>query len=296
MKALATGGDGQLARAWAAAAPAGWTVTSLSRQRLDIGDEAAVSAAVARLGPDVILNAAAFTAVDRAEREPEEAWRVNRDGATHLARAGAEFGARVTHISTDFVFDGRSGRAYRPDDRPSPLGVYGASKLAGETAVLAAAPGALIVRTAWLYSRHGANFLTAMLRLMGQGAEVRVVADQIGSPTAAASLADTVWKLIEADASGVFHVTDAGVASRYDFALAIAEEALSAGLLSQAPRVVPITTGERPTSAARPAFSVLDSTQTWKELGHAAPHWRQSLRRVLAAMSALEGAARRRGP
>ena len=284
MKALVTGGDGQLARALAAAAPAGWTVTALSRQSLDVGDEAAVRAAVARLGPDVILNAAAFTAVDRAESEPEGAWRVNHDGAAHLARAAAEFGARLTHISTDFVFDGRSGRAYRPDDPPSPLGVYGASKLAGETAVLAAAPGALIVRTAWLHSRHGANFLTAMLRLMGQRAEVRVVADQIGSPTSTASLARVVWRLIEADAAGMFHVTDAGVASRYDFALAIAEEALAAGLLGQAPRVIPITTGERPTAAARPAFSVLDNTLTWKRLGHAAPHWRQSLRRVLAAM------------
>jgi len=284
MKALVTGGDGQLARAWAAAAPAGWTVTALSRQSLDIGDEGAVRAAVARLAPHLILNAAAFAAVDRAESEPKEAWRVNRDGAAHVARAGAEIGARVAHISTDFVFDGRSGRAYRPDDPPSPLGVYGASKLAGEAAVLAAAPGALIVRTAWLYSRHGANFLTTMLRLMSEGPEVRVVADQIGSPTSTDSLADRLWKLIEGEATGMFHVTDAGVASWCDFAQAIAEDALDAGLLGQAPRVVPITTAERPTPAARPAFSVLDNTATWTRLGHAAPHWRQSLRRVLAAM------------
>ncbi|MDQ2859452.1 MAG: dTDP-4-dehydrorhamnose reductase [Pseudomonadota bacterium] len=284
MKALVTGGDGQLARAWAAAAPAGWTVTALSRQSLDIGDEGAVRAAVARLAPHLILNAAAFTAVDRAQSEPEEAWRVNRDGAAHLARAGAKIGARVAHISTDFVFNGRSGRPYRPEDPPSPLGVYGASKLAGEAAVLAAAPRALIVRAAWLYSRHGANFLTTMLRLMGQGAEVRVVADQIGTPTSTDSLAVSLWKLIEGQANGMFHVTDAGVASWYDFAQAIAEEALDAGLLGQAPRVIPIATAQRPTAAARPAFSVLDNTATWKWLGRAAPHWRASLRRVLAAM------------
>src|SRR5665213_1677302 len=200
MKALVTGGEGQLARAWA--------VTALPRAALDIGDEGAVRAAVARLRPDLILNAAAFNAVDRAEGERAQAFRVNRDGAAHLARAGEESGARVVHISTDYVFDGRLGRAYRPDDPPSPLNVYGASKLAGEAAVSAAAPGALIVRTAWLYSPRGANFLTTMLRLMGEGAEARVVSDQVGTPTSTDSLADTLWKLIDREATGVFHVTD----------------------------------------------------------------------------------------
>jgi dTDP-4-dehydrorhamnose reductase len=286
LKALATGGDGQLALAWAAAAPPGWSVTALPRARLDVGDAAAVMAVVSQMRPDVILNAAAFTAVDRAQSEAELAWRVNRDGAAHVAAAAAARGARVVHISTDFVFDGAAGRAYRPDDPTAPLGVYGASKLAGEAATLAAAPDALVVRTAWLYSPHGSNFLETMLRLMGGGGEVRVVADQIGTPTSTASLAAGLWDLILAKASGVWHFTDAGVASWYDFAQAIAEEALAAGLLDQAPLVSPITTAQRPTPALRPTFSVLDKTRTWDLLGHAAPHWRVSLRRVLAEMKA----------
>lgn len=286
MKALVTGADGQLALEWVAQARPGWTVTALPRAALDIGDEGAVRAAVAQVRPDLILNTAAFNAVDRAEHERDEAWRVNRDGAAHLARAGADFGARVVHISTDFVFDGGAGRAYRPSDQASPLGVYGASKLAGEAAVSAAAPGALIVRTAWLYSPRRANFLTAMLRLMGEAGEARVVADQIGTPTSTASLAVALWDLVALKATGVWHFTDAGVASRYDFAQAIGEEAFAAGLLAQAPRVTPIATRERPTPAARPAFSVLDKTLTWDLLGHAAPHWRQSLRAVLAEMKA----------
>jgi dTDP-4-dehydrorhamnose reductase len=284
LKALVTGGEGQLALAWAAAAPAGWTVTALSRSALDIADEAAVHAVMATEAPDLILNAAAFTAVDRAESEPDQAWRVNRDGAANVARAAAARGARLVHISTDFVFDGAASRPYRPDDRTAPLGVYGASKLAGEAAVLAAAPGALIVRTAWLYSPGGTNFLTTMLRLMAGGGEVRVVADQIGTPTSTASLATSLWGLIEAQASGVLHVTDAGVASWYDFAQAIAEEALAAGLLDAAPRVTPIATAQYPTPARRPAFSVLDKTLAWNLLGRPAPHWRASLRQVLAGM------------
>ncbi|MGI9169724.1 MAG: dTDP-4-dehydrorhamnose reductase [Caulobacteraceae bacterium] len=285
MKALVTGGEGQLARAWATAAPPGWTVTAMSRAALDVGDEAMVRARIAALAPDLVLNAAAFTAVDRAETEAEAAFAVNRDGASHVARAAAEFGVRMVHVSTDFVFDGASGRAYRPDDAAAPLGVYGASKLAGEAAVAAAAPGALIVRAAWLYSPRPGNFLTTMLRLMGQTGEARVVADQIGSPTSAASLAAALWGLIEGGASGLLHYADAGVASRYDFALAIGEDALAAGLLARAPRVVPIAGPDLPTPARRPAFSVLDSTLAWNLLGGSAPHWRGSLRRMLAEMA-----------
>ncbi len=286
MKALVTGAGGQLARAWVARARPGWAVTALTRAALDIGDEGAVRAAVAEFRPDLILNGAAFTAVDRAEDERETAFRVNRDGAANLARAGADIGARIVHVSTDYVFDGRAGRPYRPDDPPSPLGVYGASKLAGEAAVSAAAPGALIVRTAWLYSPRPPNFLTTMLRLMGEGAEARVVTDQIGTPTSAASLAAALWGMIALNAAGVWHYTDAGVASWYDFAQAIGEEASAAGLLAEAPRVTPISTAERPTPAARPPFGVLDKSLTWSLLGRPAPHWRQSLREVLAEMSA----------
>ena len=285
MKALLTGGGGQVAAALIKAAPAGWTVTALPHQALDIGDRGAVALALASARPDVVFNTAAFTAVDRAQGEADAAWRVNRDGAGHVAKAAARFGARMVHLSTDFVFDGRSGRAYRPGDPAAPLNVYGASKLAGEAAVAAAAPEALIVRTAWVYSAHGANFLTTMLGLMAGEGDVRVVADQIGAPTSAASLAAALWDLAMGRAAGIRHYSDAGVASWYDFAQAIGEEAFAAGLLARAPRVVPITTQDRPTPATRPAFSLLDSSATWALLGRPAPHWRTALRETLAGMA-----------
>jgi dTDP-4-dehydrorhamnose reductase len=286
MRALVTGADGQVAKAWVAAAPPTWAVTALSRSELDIGDEPAVQAAVARARPDVVLNAAAFTPVDLAESQADAAWRVNRDGAGCVARAAARLGARMAQLSTDFVFDGRSGEPYAPDAATAPLNVYGASKLAGEAAVLEAAPGALIVRTAWVYSGHGANFLTRMLGLMAQGGEVRVVCDQIGTPTSAATLAAALWRLIEREAHGVLHFTDAGVASWYDFAQAIGEEAFALGLLPGPPRVAPIATRDFGAPARRPAFSVLDKTLTWRILEAPPRHWRAALRDVLATMSA----------
>jgi dTDP-4-dehydrorhamnose reductase len=287
MKALVTGAGGQLANELVERAPAGAQVVSLSEQTLDICDEAAVAAAVARHAPDVVFNAAAYTAVDRAESDPDTAFRVNRDGAAILARQAAAAGARIVHVSTDFVFDGRTTRPYLPDDAAAPLGVYGASKQAGDEAVRAAAPDALIVRTAWVYSPWGGNFLKTMLRLMGERPEVRVVADQIGSPTSATTLADTLWGLAGIGATGVFHCTDAGVASWYDFAQAIAEDAHGLGMLRAGLVVRPIATHEYPTPAQRPAFSVLDKSTTWAALGEAAPHWRVAMRQVLGRLKTL---------
>jgi dTDP-4-dehydrorhamnose reductase len=285
MKALVIGAGGQLASELLAVAPEGWIVEALSEVELDIRDAPAVEAAVTRSAPDLVLNAAAYTAVDRAESEPEIAWSVNRDGAANLARAAAGAGARFAHVSTDFVFDGLASRAYRPDDVAAPLGVYGASKHAGDMAVLEALPDALIVRTAWVYSPHGGNFLKTMLRLMAERGEVRVVADQIGTPTSATTLAETLWGLCLAGAGGFHHHTDAGVASWYDFAQAIGEDGHAAGLLPSEPRVLPIRTEDYPTPARRPAFSVLDKTSTWAILGHPSPHWRSALRGVLRRLA-----------
>jgi len=284
MKALVTGAGGQLASELLSRPPADWAVEAISEIDLDIRDALAVEAAVARSRPDIIINAAAYTAVDRAETEADVAWAVNRDGAANLARAATAAGARMAHVSTDFVFDGRASRAYRPDDAPGPLGIYGASKLAGEVAVLAEAPGALILRTSWVYSPHGGNFLKTMLRLMGERDEVRVVADQIGTPTSAANLADGLWGLVLAGAVGIHHYTDAGVASWYDFAQAIAEEAHAVGLLQRTLRVVPIATEDYPTPAKRPAFSVLDKSSTWTILDRRSVHWRPALRDVLRSI------------
>jgi dTDP-4-dehydrorhamnose reductase len=286
MKALITGAGGQLASELLALAPGGWSVEAISELDLDIRDAAAVREAVLRASPDAVLNAAAYTAVDRAESEREIAYAVNRDGAVHLAAAAAEAGARFAHVSTDFVFDGESGRPYRPDDAAAPINVYGASKLAGEEAVRALAPQALILRTAWVYSPHGGNFVKTMLRLMGERGEVRVVADQFGTPTSATTLAHTLWDLVTAGAGGVFHHTDAGAASWYDFAQAIGEEAFAAGLLEAEPRVIPIATADYPTPARRPAFSVLDKTETWARLGRTGVHWRVALRAVIGRLAA----------
>jgi dTDP-4-dehydrorhamnose reductase len=281
VKALVLGANGQLGRAIVAAAPDGAGVRALDRAACDIADRAATERAIADASPDVVFNAAAYTAVDRAESEPEQAARLNAEAPGWIAAAAKAAGARTVHVSTDFVFDGLSGRPYGPGDAVSPLGVYGRTKLDGERAVAAADPDALIVRSAWIYAARGANFLNTMLRLMRERDTVAVVADQIGTPTHAASLAAALWGLHRAGATGIHHFTDAGVASWYDFAVAIAEEAEAAGLIEAPARVVPIGTGQYPTPARRPAYSVLDKTATWHALGKPAAHWRVNLRAAI---------------
>jgi dTDP-4-dehydrorhamnose reductase len=285
LKALIVGAGGQLAIELERTAPPEASVTSLGIEVLDIADADATRAAVERLKPDLILNAAAYTAVDRAETEVDLAYAANRDGPANLAAAAVATGAKLVHVSTDFVFGGEAGRPYAPSAATGPLGVYGASKRDGELAVREAAPGAIIVRTAWVYSAGGANFVKTMLRLMDSRDEVRVVADQIGTPTWAADLARAIWGLVAVDAAGMFHFTNAGVASWYDFAQAIAEEATEAGLLKRKVTVVPIRTVDYPTQARRPAYSVLDCSATWAALGAPPPHWRAALREVIATLA-----------
>lgn len=280
MKVLVTGAHGQLGRALQAFRPAGVTIVALARNDLDIGDEAAVMALVAAQAPDLIVNAAAYTAVDRAEGEAALARRINGDAPGYLARAATAARARFVHVSTDFVFDGTASSPIAPDTLVAPLGVYGASKAAGEAAVLAE-PGTLVVRTAWVYGAGGKNFVATMLRLARAGNPVRVVADQIGTPTHAAGLARAIWALAAAGATGVHHWTDAGVASWYDLAQAAIDEAAAIGVLTRPPPVVPIATADFPTPAARPAYSVLDKTATWALLGAPARHWRDELRDML---------------
>ncbi len=287
MKVLVTGAQGQVGRCLLASAPPNVTVVGLTRAQLDVGDEDAVQRAVAAHRPAVIINAAAYTAVDRAETEVDAARRVNGLGPRHLARAAAAGGARLLHISTDFVFDGRAGVPYPPDAPTAPLGVYGQTKLEGEQAVLELLPAAAVVRTAWVYAAQGANFLRTMLRVMSEKGLVRVVADQIGTPTAADSLAGVLWALAQRpDVTGLQHFTDAGVASWYDFAVAIAEEAMARGLLPPGVRVLAIGTADYPTPARRPGYSVLDKRALLAALSLEHHHWRVSLRRVLDALSA----------
>lgn len=277
MKALVTGVNGQLGKALLATRPEGWTCIALDRAALDLSDSEAIARLVDAEQPDLVLNAAAYTAVDKAESEPDLAHAINAGAPAAFARALGPSG-RLVQVSTDFVFDGTSGRGYRPEDARNPQSVYGASKAAGEDA---AGEDAIIVRTSWVYAAAGANFVRTMMRLMRERDELRVVADQIGSPTWATGLARTLWGLAEGQATGIWHHRDAGVASWYDFAVAIAEEAHSLGLLMRIPAIVPIATSDYPTPAKRPPFSVLDVGATRDFLGDGAVHWRTNLKTML---------------
>ena len=280
MKVLIAGAAGQLGRALQRSAPAGATILAPPEASFDILDSAGVSALVADVRPDLLVNAAAYTAVDKAESDEAQAYAVNATAAAELAAAAAAAGARFAHVSTDFVFNGESALPYRPGAATDPQNAYGRTKLAGERLVAAAHPTPLILRTAWVYAAAGNNFVRTMLRLMGERSELRVVADQIGTPTHAASLARAIWALDSAGAHGLHHWTDAGVASWYDFAVAIHEEALALGLLSRPVSVVPIQSSEYPTPARRPHMSVLDKSSSWVITGPAS-HWRKELRLAL---------------
>lgn len=291
MRVLLVGGSGQLGRELQHCKPVDMELQAAGSQELDLRDAELVVAKVSAFRPQVIINAAAYTTVDRAESEPEAAFAVNGQGAGNLAQAARTVGAYCLQVSTDFVFDGAQSRPYLPTDQTNPLGVYGASKLAGEQLALAAYPeGVVIVRTAWLYSAFGNNFVTTMLRLMGERENIGVVADQIGTPTWGRGLAEALWQMCRVQPKGIYHWTDAGVASWYDFAVAIQEEGRGCGLLDREIPVLPINTVAYPTPARRPAYSVLDKTETWAALGMTPPHWRVALRQMLLEYKENRGA------
>jgi dTDP-4-dehydrorhamnose reductase len=282
MRVLLTGASGQVGRAFGALCTRRDALAALGHTELDITDAAQVRRAVQAHEPQWIVNAAAYTAVDAAESAREAAHNLNATAVAHLAAAARDAGARLMHISTDFVFDGEACRPYGPDAATAPLGVYGATKLAGEHAALGGDCAAIIVRTSWVYAAYGQNFVRTMLRLMASKPEIRVVTDQLGSPTWATSLARLLWRMIELNApAGIYHWSDAGVASWYDFAVAIQEEALQRGLLGQTSAVLPIASSEYPTPTRRPHYSVLDTARTRALTGIAAVHWRVQLRSML---------------
>jgi dTDP-4-dehydrorhamnose reductase len=266
-------------------APDDTTVRGASREQLDIADAQAVEAALRDFRPDVLINAAGFTRVDHAEAEPEAAERANATGPAVLAAASGRVGAWLVQVSTDYVFDGGQSRPYSPASPTNPLNVYGRTKLQGEQAVARALPArSTVVRTSWLYAADGRNFLTTMLRLMASRPQLTVVSDQIGAPTSVVGLAQVLWAFTRRRATGVYHWCDSGVASWYDFAVAIAEEAASVGVLTASPRILPITSADYPTAARRPPCSLLDKRDTERLLGITALHWRRALRETLAAL------------
>jgi dTDP-4-dehydrorhamnose reductase len=301
MKVLLTGATGQLGQGLVAQCPQRiggqpLELIACSRdggrgmQALDLADAEACRHLLQAHRPQWVINAGAYTAVDRAESEPELAWAVNAGAPRALARALAEWGGRLLQISTDFVFDGAQGHPYEPDQPRCPLGVYGASKAAGEVAVqeqLGPAGLGTILRTSWLYGPVGHNFCRTMLRLHRERDQIAVVADQVGCPTSTQSLAGACWRLLASDHLSlppILHWSDAGAATWYDFAVAIGELALAAGLLPRPALVRPIRTVDYPTPAHRPSYSLLACADSRALLGLEPLHWRTALAEVLACV------------
>ncbi len=284
MKALILGSSGQVAHALQASA--GYIeAIALGRPDFDLTDAESVRAAIAAHRPDIVINAAAYTAVDKAESDPDAAFALNRDGPAVAAKAAHEAGTGFIHLSTDFVFDGTKAGPYLEDDATGPTGVYGQSKLEGEQAVAAAHPDAVTVRLSWVYSAHGANFAKTMLRLAADRDEIGVVDDQRGRPTAAEDIAPALWTLARglvakgASTHRVYHLGPQGEASWADFAAAIMEASRAAG--GPTATIRRIATADYPTPAKRPASSVLDCGRIAQDWGIQLPSWEDGCRRVV---------------
>lgn len=249
----------------------------------DFEQPASLPGLIERMAPDVVVNAAAYTAVDRAEDDRDAAFRANAEAPAAIAATCARQGALLVHYSTDYVFDGTATRPYREDDPTNPLGVYGASKLAGEQAIQASGARHIIFRTAWVYAAHGRNFLRTMLRLAAERDELRVVADQIGTPTPAGLIADVTAQALGQPPrhSGIWHLTAGGQTSWHGFAEAIFERACVLGLIGKRPTVTAITTAEYPTAAQRPANAVLDCGRLERDFDVPRLQWQQGLDQVL---------------
>ncbi len=282
MRLLVTGATGQLGSELARElGQLGHTVYAPDLDELDLLEPAAVAAAVRARQCDWVINCAAYTAVDQAESEAEQAFIINRDSPGEMARAVADYGGRMLQVSTDFIFDGASTRPYTETATPNPLGVYGRSKLEGEQAVQRELPAAVILRTAWVYGVHGHNFVKTMLRLATAGKPLRVVSDQRGTPTWTSDIVAAIVALVDQQAGGVYHFTASGETSWHGFASAILEEAAKAGFKIRTAKVEPIATTEYPTPARRPAYSVLNTDKISACLPFTIPAWRDSLKNML---------------
>lgn len=283
MRVLLFGGGGQVGHALQACAPFADPLVVVTRRDCDLTDAAGLRMLVRRVRPDVIVNAAAYTAVDKAESDRDNCFAVNATAPAVMASEAAASGAKLVHYSTDYVFNGSKVAPYLEEDPTGPQNVYGASKLAGEQGIAAAGGEFLILRTSWVYSNHGANFLKTMLRLRAERPEVRVVADQHGAPTSADAIAEATVRVLNRAAtgtwvSGVYHMTAAGSTSWYGFARAIFARAEGA-----MPSLVPIATAEYPTAAARPANSMLSNDKFAAVFGFRLPNWEEQLDAVMAA-------------
>ena len=291
MRVLLTGASGQLGQALISSCPRCIELVATSRSQLDLADASACRRAVEQQRPDWVLNAGAYTAVDKAESEPDLAMAVNAGAPRAFAEALANCGGRLLQLSTDFVFNGSQGFPYKPDQQRAPLGVYGLTKALGEEAVekhLGAKASATILRTSWVMGPVGRNFALTMLRLHREREQLGVVADQVGCPTSTLTLACACWRLIEIAPDplpSVLHWSDAGAASWYDVSVAVGELGQEIGLLDQPARVNAIATDHYPTAARRPRYSLLDCISSRTLLNLQGEHWRATLRQVLKAIA-----------
>ncbi|MBC8441376.1 MAG: dTDP-4-dehydrorhamnose reductase [Deltaproteobacteria bacterium] len=282
MKVLLLGSNGQLGWELTRTCPKNINLTICDYPKIDFCSISSITQCINAARPDCIINAAAYTPVDKAEQEKDLAYRINHLAVLEIAELCKKNTISLIHISTDFVFNGQNFKPYQPNDTPDPESVYGKSKLKGEQAVhKILGDNALIIRTAWLYSSHGNNFVKTMLRLMKEKPSLNVIDEQIGTPTWAHGLARATWTALEKNITGTFHWTDAGVASWYDFAIAIQEEGLKKGLLDKSIPILPVPTLQYPTPAKRPMYSVLDKTSFWQATEIKPVHWQVQLRSML---------------
>lgn len=283
---LVTGINGQLGQELQKNLASSAEVIGVGRERVDFSQPETLRQIIAEVKPDMVINSAAYTGVDKAESEFDLAMAINGQAPGIIAEECQKLGSRLIHISTDYVFDGTKSYPYQDTDFTNPLSAYGKTKLAGELAIRNNCEDRVIIRTAWVYGVGGkGNFVKTMLRLGSDKEEIRVVADQIGSPTWTGDLANAIASLSDDAPPGTYHYTNSGVASWYDFAVAIFEEASQLGWNLKVQRVIPITTEEYPTPAKRPAYSVLSCAKIAAVLGTYPPHWRQGLRQMLKDFS-----------
>lgn len=289
MKIIVIGRSGQLAWELARLTSDKYQIICLGRGDINLKCQSNIVATLTKYKAEAVINAAAYTAVDLAESDRNSAYALNENAVGILALACAELSLHLTQVSTDFVFDGNQSIPYLPNDLVNPMGVYGASKAAGEQLLLKLLPDAsCIIRTSWVYSIHGNNFVKTMLRLMAEKSELGIISDQIGSPTSAKSLAKACLYAALNQVKGIHHWTDSGVASWYDFAIAIQELALERNILSTSITINPIPTSQYPTPAKRPSYSVLDKSSLTEHFsGMPNRHWRVELNEMLDELSLL---------
>jgi len=286
---LITGATGQVGQWLEKLAPKDAVLITPSRNNFDLSQPANLSEKLHAISPGAIINSGAYTNVDGAETHQDDAFRVNAEGPEIIADYAAKRNIPLIHLSTDFVFDGSKNTPYIPTDTPDPLCIYGASKLAGEERVTAANAAATVVRTSWVYSESGSNFVLKILELAANRPALTVVTDQSGTPCYARNLAKAIWQLLETPHQpGIYHYADRGCVSRYDFARAIVDEAVAAGLLNNATDISGCASSEFPAPAKRPAYSALDAAGIESILQTKSQHWRDALKDMLRSLAAMQ--------